>query len=71
MPSLPVEIWDQPILIPSAQVVEGLLVLTKQADVVGGGKRHFGKARDGFHHPVLVNVDAEVIPILHVTRHYF
>lgn len=71
MPSLPVEIWDQPILISSAQVVEGLLVLTKQADVVGGGERHFGKARDGFHHLVFVDVDAEVIPILHVTRYYF
>ena len=71
MPSLPVEIWDQPIFIPSAQVVEGLLVLTKQAAVVGSGERHFGKACDGFHHPVLVDVDAEVIPILHVTRYYF
>lgn len=70
-PSSPVEVWDQPVLVSSAQVVEDLLVLAEQADVVGGRERHFGKARDGFHHLVLVGVDSEVSPVLHVTCYYF
>lgn len=46
-------------------------MLAEQADVVGGRERHFGKARDGFHHLVLVGVDSEVSPVLHVTCYYF
>ena len=71
MPSLPVEIRDQPIFVPGTQVVQDLLVLAEQADVVGGGEGRSGKARDGFHHLVLVDVDPEVGPMSRVTCDYF
>lgn len=37
--SLPVEIWNQLVIKTNAQVVEDLLMLTKQADVVGDWER--------------------------------
>lgn len=46
-------------------------MLAKQADVVGRRERLFGKARDGFHHSILVNVYSEVSPIFRVACYYF
>lgn len=71
MSNLPVEIWDQFVFVPSAQVVEKLLMLAKQADVVGDRERLFRKARNGFHHFILVNMYPEVSPIFCITCYYF
>lgn len=69
--NLPVEIWDQLVLVPITQVVEKLLMLAKEADVIGGRERLFRKARDGFHHFILVDMYPEVSPIFCITSYYF
>lgn len=71
MSNLPIEICDEVFIVPSTQVVEELLVLAKQADVVGGGEGLPRKARDGFHHVILVNMNSEVSPIFRTAGYYF
>jgi hypothetical protein len=71
MSSLPVEINDQVVIITSTEVIEGLFVLAKQADVVRGRERFLRKTRDGLHHFILINVNSEVCPMFRTTCYYF
>lgn len=71
MSNLPVEICDQLVIITSTQVVEDLLMLAKQADVVGSRERLLRKARDGLHYFILVNMNSEVCPLFRITCYYF
>lgn len=71
MSNLPVEIWNQIFIITSTQVVEGLLMLPKQADVVGDWERLLWKACDGLHQFIPVNVQPEVCAVSHIPCHYF
>lgn len=38
-------------------------MLAEQADVVGDRDRHHGKAGNGFHQTVLVDMNSEVVPL--------
>lgn len=71
MSNSPVEIWNQLFIKTSTQVVEDLLMLSKQADVVGDWEGLLWKACDGLHQLILVNVQSEVCAIFHITCYYF